>query len=125
MIIVFSILAIAVNNTQLAFAGSCPFGAPDSDGDGLCDDVDEFDLDPCDPFPNSPACTDSHVIGGKIIPIDSTSVLVAGVQANYSILTALAVVGVGAGFAFLFFVDKFVCSWRIWAKTLSFSNFRY
>ena len=60
------------------------------------------------PLSYSPACTDSHVIGGKIIPVDSTSLLLAGIQANYSILTSLVIVGVGAGAAFLFFVDKLV-----------------
>ncbi len=101
-ILVFSILAIAVNESQLAFAGSCPPGSLDSDSDGICDNEDLFDSDPCLPNPNSPTCIDSHVIGGKIIPIDPTSLLVAGIQANYSILTALAVVGVGVGVAFLF-----------------------
>ena len=105
-IIVFSVLIIGINNTQLAFAGACNPGDDDSDGDGVfCDPSDEGqrdpdDQNPCIPNLDSPACMDSQV-GGKIIPIDSISLLVAGVQANYSILTALAVVGVGAGFAAL------------------------
>ena len=96
-IIVFSVLIIGINNTQLAFAGACNPGDDDSDGDGICDNLDLFDSDPCLPDPNSPACAP---VGGEILPIDSTVLLLAGVQANYSILTALAVVGVGAGFAF-------------------------
>ena len=46
-------------------------------------------------------------IGGEIIPIDSTALLLAGVQANYSILTILAVVGAGSGFAALKLKRKF------------------
>ena len=99
MIIVFSVLAIGFNEPQLAFAGSCA----DEDADDLCggpDGSDPDDSDPCVPNLNSPACIDSQV-GGEIIPIDSTALLLAGVKANYSILTALAVVGAGAGFAAL------------------------
>ena len=102
-IIVFSILVIGINDSQFAFAGA---NSCDQDGDGVfCDPSDEGqrdpdDQNPCIPNLDSPACMDSQV-GGKIIPIDSISLLVAGVQANYSILTALAVVGVGAGFAAL------------------------
>ena len=46
-------------------------------------------------------------IGGEIIPIDSTALLLAGVQTNYSILTILAVVGAGSGFAALKLKRKF------------------
>ena len=38
---------------------------------------------------------EGQVIGGKLIPIDTTALLVAGVQTNYSILTALLIVGAG------------------------------
>ena len=38
---------------------------------------------------------EGQVIGGKLIPIDTTALLAAGVQTNYSILSALIV---GAGF---------------------------
>ena len=38
---------------------------------------------------------EGQVIGGRLIPIDTTSLLVAGVQTNYSILTALVVGGAG------------------------------
>ena len=112
MIILYSVLIIGINDSQFAFAG---VGFVDNDGDGVFFDTadpadsDPDDEDPCVPNQTSSACIGSHVIGGKIIPVDSTLLLLAGVQANYSILTALAVVGAGAGFAFLFFVDKLVC----------------
>ena len=38
---------------------------------------------------------DGQVIGGTLIPIDAAALLVAGVQTNYSILTALVVFGTG------------------------------
>ena len=38
---------------------------------------------------------EGQVIGGTLIPIDATSLLVVGVQTNYSILTALVVGGAG------------------------------
>jgi len=38
---------------------------------------------------------EGQVIGGRLIPIDTTSLLVAGVQTNYSILIALLIVGAG------------------------------
>lgn len=99
-IIVFSILAIGVNDYQLAFAGANPCSpeSPDSDGDGVCDAADPEPFNPCFPDRNSSACAP---VGGEILPIDSTALLLAGVQANYSILIALAVVGIGASFAAL------------------------
>lgn len=111
MIILFSVLTISISDSQFAFAG---VNTSDKDGDGIFSDPpqgmpsDPDDQNPCVPNPNSQACIGSDVIGGKIIPVDSTSLLLAGVQANYSILTALAV-GAGAGFAFLFFGNKRVC----------------
>ncbi len=36
---------------------------------------------------------EGQVIGGNLIPIDATALLVAGVKTNYSILTSLVVVG--------------------------------
>jgi len=42
---------------------------------------------------------EDEVVGGEIIPIDSAALLLAGAQANYSVLSALLVVGAGAGFA--------------------------
>ena len=109
MIILFSGLIIGINGSQFAFAGGCV----DNDGDlffaneACRPNLDPDDNDPCIPDPNSLTCNgNSHVIGGKIIPVDSISLLLAGVQVNYSILTAIAVVGVGAGFGFLFFGNK-------------------
>jgi len=44
-------------------------------------------------------------VGGEIIPIDSTALLVAGAQANYSILMVLALLGAGV-FGALFYSTK-------------------
>ena len=125
IIILFSVLIIGINDSQLAFAGGISDPDVDNDNDGFTENQGDCNDNNREMFPGQGCDIVDGLVGGEISPIDTTSLLLAGVHANYSILTALAVVGVGAGFAFLFFVNKFVCSWRIWAKTLSFSNFRY
>lgn len=47
----------------------------------------------------------SKVIGGKIIPLDTTALLIAGMQTSYFILTALVTVGVGT-FGVIFYTTK-------------------
>jgi len=45
---------------------------------------------------NGGICTTPAMIGGTMIPIDSTALLLAGIQTNFTILTALVAVGAGA-----------------------------
>jgi len=47
----------------------------------------------------------SKVIGGKIIPLDTTTLLIAGMQTSYFILTVLVTVGAGA-FGVIFYTAK-------------------
>jgi len=44
-------------------------------------------------------------IGGKILPIDTTALPLAGIQTNFSILTAFVMVGAGA-FGALYYTAK-------------------
>ena len=50
-------------------------------------------------------CDPIEVIGGEIIPIAATSLILAGMQTNFSILTALVAVGSGA-FVALYYTTK-------------------
>jgi hypothetical protein len=50
--------------------------------------------------------TKLHKESLKLVFLNPLYLILAGVQVNYSILTAIAVVGVGAGFGFLFFGNK-------------------
>lgn len=68
----------------------------DDDGDGLRNDDDPNPNDPCDPNPFGPACT-GQVIGGEIIPIESTTLLLAGLQTSAIWLAPVVVSAVGIG----------------------------
>jgi len=46
------------------------------------------------------------VVGGSLIPIDKTALLIAGIQTSYSILIGFAVVGTGAFIALLYSTKK-------------------
>ena len=100
-IIVFSVLIIGINNTQLAFAGGISDPDFDNDNDGFTENQGDCDDNNINIFPGQGCDIIDGLVGGEISPIDTTSLLLAGVHANYSILSALAVVGVGAGFAAL------------------------
>ena len=89
IILLFSVLIISFDGAQFAFAGFV-----DADGDGIQESAnctpelaaallcDPDSLNPCVPNPNSPACLNSPIIGGEIIPIDTTALLLAGSQTS-------------------------------------------
>ena len=104
-----AILAIAVNESQLAFGGNPDFdgdhdgyslnqgdcndslpdihpGAPDILGDGIDQDCDGVD-----------GTRDGQSIGGELMPLDSTSLLIVGIHANTSWLipVVFSIVGIG------------------------------
>ena len=66
--------------------------------------VDGYSIDDLE-FPGPPCELQMNVVGGKIIPIETTSLLLAGMQTNFSILTILGMVGAGA-FATLYYISK-------------------
>lgn len=67
--------------------------SPDIDGDGIPDADDPAPNDPCNPNPNSQAC--ERVIGGEIIQVENTSLLLAGVQTNLLWLAPIILAGTG------------------------------
>ncbi len=74
--------------------------ACDTDGDGVPDSTDPDPNDPCNPNPSSPACTQPRMpVGGEIIPLDTTMVLIAGTQgtAAWCIPAAISAVGIVLG----------------------------
>jgi len=100
----FSVLIIGISDSQFAFAGAPHI---DVDGDGVFADPtppalpDPDDNDPCVPNPNSQACINPQV-GGRIIPIETTSLLLAGTQTfSWMIPVLLSAIGIG-----LFAVSK-------------------
>ncbi len=70
---------------------------PDTDGDGIPDDADPDPRDPCNPLPTSPTCIPPPpAVGGEIISLDSTPLLIAGVQSTTWLLpVVLSLVGIG------------------------------
>jgi hypothetical protein len=67
----------------------------DDDGDGYVEGQDPDDNDPCVPDPLSIACVGSPV-GGELIPIDTTVLLLAGAQSSMWLLPfMLSIIGVG------------------------------
>jgi len=79
-----------------AFAQADP--SIDSDGDGVQDDQDPAPNDPCNPNPSSPACTTPSLpVGGEMIPLDTTTLLLAGSQMTASWLIPVIVSSVGIG----------------------------
>ena len=112
-IIVFSVLIIGINDSQLAFAGLGPDGDIDQDSftpnEGDCDDNDptinpgalEIPGDGIDQDCDGVGATVAgQVIGGEILQIDSISLLLAGIQSSAIwMLSALAgTAGAGAYF---------------------------
>ena len=69
----------------------------DNDGDGVLADVDPDDNDPCNPNTNAPACLGNVPIGGTLIPIDTTALLLAGVQSISMWLIPVVAAGVAIG----------------------------
>jgi hypothetical protein len=117
---VISILTLGINLNHLAYAGvsggqddpdndgifstdNCPtvFNPPpapgvpqvDTDGDGLGDACDICLDDPL----NQCLASDGQSIGGELMPIDSTSLLIVGIHSNTSwlILVVFSIVGIG------------------------------
>jgi len=85
---------IRLNIRQLTPLSSCSTG-----------EIDGYTIDDL-VFPG-PVCEfqETQVIGGEIIPIETTSLLLAGMQTNFSILTILGMVGAGA-FGTLYYISK-------------------
>jgi len=108
-IIVFLVLIIGIDDSQLAFAGSGQDGDIDQDSftpnEGDCDDNDPtinpgaleipgdgIDQD-CD---GVGAIVAGQVIGGEILPIHTTSLLLAGAQSTtWMIPVVLSMAGIG------------------------------
>ena len=67
----------------------------DDDGDGLPNDDDPNPNDPCEPNPFGPACESQETVGGEFLSINTTSLLVAGVQTNLAWLLGVIVSGIG------------------------------
>ena len=67
----------------------CADNGGDSDGDGICGDVDDCPNDPLN------QCN-AEVIGGEIIPLETTSLILAGAQSfSWMIPVMLSVLGIG------------------------------
>ncbi len=68
-------------------------GSSDSDLDGTPDAEDPEPRNPCNPNPEVPAC---NPVGGVFLPIDTTTLLLAGAQStSWMIPVVLSVVGIG------------------------------
>ena len=98
IIILFSTIIISINDSEFAFAGVCTV---DKDGDGHCldppigVDPDIDDTNPCSPDPNTEACIGVQHVGGKIIPSDTTALLLAGTQSSLFWILPLMLGGMG------------------------------
>lgn len=70
--------------------------SPDSDGDGIPDNIDRAPNNPCDPIPDSPACH-NPAVGGNLVRIDSTSLFLAGIISSAAWMVPTLAVLAGAG----------------------------
>jgi hypothetical protein len=70
-------------------------GSSDSDLDGTPDVEDPEPRNPCNPDPDSLSC--KGVVGGSMIPIDKTALLIYGIQTNAMWLIPLVVSGIVIG----------------------------
>jgi len=80
-LVAFSVLLLVPLVSQHAFAGIIPCEERDNDGDG---DIDADDASFC-----------VQAIGGEIIPLDTTMVLVAGTQTTAAWMIPVIVSGIG------------------------------
>jgi len=95
----FVLVLISGFATPVAFAGFCEDFGPDEDcdGDGFtpnegdCDDNDRPDI-----FPGQGCDLLQVVVGGEIIPIETTSLILAGTQTfSWMIPIVLSILGIG------------------------------
>lgn len=70
-------------------------GSSDSDLDGIPDAEDPEPRNPCNPDPDSISC--KGIVGGSMIPIDKTALLIYGIQTNAMWLIPLVFSGIGIG----------------------------
>ncbi len=98
VLIAFSGLLLVPLGSQNAFAGGLPEQIQcidDSDcapGDGICDAREQCNLGLCVSVqPDAPLCP----VGGYIIPVESTPVILAGAQTSASWMIPVIVSGIG------------------------------
>jgi len=94
----FVLVLISGFATPAAFAGNCFEPGPDADcdGDGFTPNQGDCDDNRSDIFPGQGCDLLQVVVGGEIIPIETTSLIVAGTQSfSWMIPIVLSILGIG------------------------------
>ncbi len=95
---VFVSMVLVTSQTPAAFAGMCFEPGPDADcdGDGYTPNEGDCDENRSDIFPGQGCDLLQVVVGGEIIPIETTSLIVAGTQSfSWMIPIVLSILGIG------------------------------
>lgn len=95
---IFVLVLISGFATPVAFAGFCDDFGPDEDcdGDGFTPNQGDCNDDNPDIFPGQGCDLPQVVVGGEIIPLETTSLILAGAQTfSLMIPIVLSILGIG------------------------------